>query len=115
MMRIWKVKTFTGKWENADGEWEGFLEEVTILLVWARESTAGRGDSKCAGREEKGHDSSRKSHQGVGGLRPCGTEGSWGARLPTPERPHCVTPNLGDLGKVLAYWRPISSSVKWKS
>lgn len=66
-MRIWKVKTFTGKWENADGEWEGFVEEVTILLVWARESTAGRGDSKCAGREEKGHDSSRKSHQGVGG------------------------------------------------
>lgn len=63
-MRICRVKTFTGKWENADGKWEGFLEEVTFSgrAPQAEETASAQAERKG------GADSSRKlHHQGGGG------------------------------------------------
>lgn len=53
---------------STDGEWEGFLEEVTFLLVWVRDSTPSRGNGKGRGRENR-HISPRASWpcQGVDG------------------------------------------------
>lgn len=49
---------------STDGEWEGFPEEVTFLLVSGRESAPGAGNGKGRGREEKGQVSPRTA-------RPC--------------------------------------------
>ena len=82
---------------GTDGEWEGFLEEVTFLLVWGGDSAAGRGHGKGRGRG-KGHVSSGTSRlcQEVDGSEAPVVQG-------------------GPRASGLATRHPISLAVKWRS